>query len=122
MASEREEVATLESLQYKNKIHRSMSTPVTDNVSSFTTLFELPATQAIQLIHSPDSTNLIVAPTPAPNINDIKGAFNFPFNSGLIERAMMFSLFCGDGNINDNDKINSPEPMSYNSIVNLQNW
>ncbi|KAL4351806.1 hypothetical protein GQ457_06G025120 [Hibiscus cannabinus] len=119
-ASERDEVAALESLQFTDEIRRLMSAPATDNASSFTALLELPAPQAVQLIHSPDSAKLIAAPPPAPNVDDFKGSFNFPFNSGLIERATRFSLFAGDGNINDNNKSNSPEPTSYNSSANLQ--
>ncbi|KAK8588795.1 hypothetical protein V6N13_087690 [Hibiscus sabdariffa] len=119
-ASERDEVAALESLQFTDEIRRLMSAPATDNASSFTALLELPAPQAVQLIHSPDSAKLIAAPVPAPNVDDFKGSFNFPFNSGLIERATRFSLFAGDGNNNDNNKSNSPEPTSYNSSANLQ--
>ncbi|GMI65742.1 hypothetical protein like AT3G57800 [Hibiscus trionum] len=119
-ASEREEVAALESLQFTDEIRRLMSVPATDNASSFTALLELPAPQAVQLIHSPDSAKLIAASAPAPNVDYFKGSFNFPFSSGLIERAARFPLFAGDGNINDNNKSNSPEPTSYNSSANLQ--
>ncbi|GMI79684.1 hypothetical protein like AT3G57800 [Hibiscus trionum] len=119
-ASERDEVAVLESLQFTDEIRCLMSAPGADNASSFTALLELPATQAVQLIHSPDSAKLIAAPTPAPNVDDFKGSFQFPFNSGLTERAARFSVFAGDGNINSNNKSNSPEPTSYNSSASLQ--
>ncbi|KAE8664202.1 Basic helix-loop-helix DNA-binding superfamily protein, putative isoform 2 [Hibiscus syriacus] len=119
-ASERDEVAALESLQFTDEIRRLMSAPATDNASSFTALLELPAPQAVQLIHSPESAKLIAAPAPSPNVDDFKGSFHFPFNSELIERATRFSVFTGDGNINDNNKTNSPEPTSYNSSASLQ--
>nr|KJB46345.1 hypothetical protein B456_007G361700 [Gossypium raimondii] len=95
-ALEREEVAALESLQFTDEIHCLMSAPATDNASSFTALLELPAPQAVQLIHSPDSAKLIAAP--APNVEDFKGGFHFPSNGGLIERAARFSVFAGEGN------------------------
>ncbi|PPS07583.1 hypothetical protein GOBAR_AA13055 [Gossypium barbadense] len=113
-ALEREEVAVLESLQFTDEIHRLMSAPATDNASSFTALLELPAPQAVQLIHSPDSAKLIA--TPAPNVEDFKGGFHFPSNGGLIERAARFSVFAGEGN----NKSDSPEATSNNSSANLQ--
>ncbi|KAK8633134.1 hypothetical protein V6N13_013988 [Hibiscus sabdariffa] len=121
-ASERDEVAALESLQFTDEIRRLMSAPGGDNASSFTALLELPAPQAVQLIHSPESAKLIAAPAPAPapNVDDFRGSFQFPFNCGLIDRAARFSVFAGDGNINGNNKSNSPEPTSYNSSASLQ--
>ncbi|XP_039057717.1 transcription factor bHLH48-like [Hibiscus syriacus] len=121
-ASESDEVAVPESLQVTDKICRLMLAPVTDNSSSFTALLEPPALQAVQLIQSPDSSKLIAAPAPAPNVDVFKGSFHFPFNSGLIERAAKFSMFTGDdiGNINGNNKSNSPEPRSYNSSASHQ--
>ncbi|TYJ12467.1 hypothetical protein E1A91_A11G352900v1 [Gossypium mustelinum] len=113
-ALEREEVAALESLQFTDEIHRLMSAPATDNASSFTALLELPAPQAVQLIHSPDSAKLIA--TPAPNVEDFKGGFHLPSNGGLIERAARFSVFAGEGN----NKSDSPEATSNNSSANLQ--
>ncbi|MBA0687747.1 hypothetical protein Goari_015256, partial [Gossypium aridum] len=115
-ALEREEVAALESLQFTDEIHCLMSAPATDNASSFTALLELPAPQAVQLIHSPDSAKLIAAPAPAPNVEDFKGGFHFPSNGGLIERAARFSVFAGEGN----NKSDSPEATSNNSSANLQ--
>ncbi|XVF56065.1 hypothetical protein PTKIN_Ptkin06aG0087200 [Pterospermum kingtungense] len=117
-ASEGDEVAALESLQFTDEIHRLIAAPSTDNASSFTALLELPAPQAVQLLHSPDSAKLIAA----PNVEDFKGSFHFPSNSGLIERAARFSVFAGEGNNNNNnnDKSNSRETTSNNSSANLQ--
>ncbi|KAE8664184.1 Transcription factor bHLH77 [Hibiscus syriacus] len=123
-ASESDEVAAPESLQVTDEIRCLMLAPVTDNASSFTALLEPPALQAVQLIQSPDSSKLIAAqaPAPAPNVDDFKASFHFPFNSGLMERAAKFSMFTGDdiGNINGNNKSNSPEPRLYNSSASHQ--
>ncbi|KAE8732807.1 Basic helix-loop-helix DNA-binding superfamily protein, putative isoform 2 [Hibiscus syriacus] len=121
-ASESDEVAAPELLQVTDKICRLMLAPVTNNASSFTALLEPPVLQAVQLIQSPDSSKLIAAPAPAPNVDVFKGSFHFPFSSGLIERAAKFSMFTGDdiGNINGNNKSNSPEPRSYNSSASHQ--
>ncbi|KAE8734621.1 Basic helix-loop-helix DNA-binding superfamily protein, putative isoform 2 [Hibiscus syriacus] len=115
-ASESDEVAAPESLQLTDELRLLMSAPVTDNSSSFTAL------QAVQPIHSPDSAKLIAAPAPAPNVDDFKDSSHFLSNSGLIEQAAKFSVFTGDGagNINDNNKSNSPEPSSCDSSASLQ--
>ena len=115
--SEGDEVAALESLQFTDEIHCLISAPPTDNASSFTALLELPVPEAVQLLHSPESSKLIAAP--APNVEDFKGSFHFPSNSGLIERAARFSVFAGEGN-NNNKKSNSPETTSNNSSANLE--
>ncbi|KAB2097997.1 hypothetical protein ES319_A01G207900v1 [Gossypium barbadense] len=111
------EVAAFESLQFTDEIHRLISAPATDNASSFTALLELPATQVVELLHSPESMKLIVAS--APNVEDFKGSFHFPSNTGLIQKDARFSVFSGEGN-NKNDKSNSPEMTSKNSSANLE--
>ncbi|MBA0793347.1 hypothetical protein Gohar_017763, partial [Gossypium harknessii] len=108
------EVAAFESLQFTDEIHRLISVPATDNASSFTALLELPATQVVELLHSPESVKLIVAS--APNVEDFKGSFHFPSNTGLIQKDARFS---GEGN-NKNEKSNSPEMTSKNSSANLE--
>ncbi|XVE96035.1 hypothetical protein REPUB_Repub02eG0186700 [Reevesia pubescens] len=121
-ASDMDEVAALESLQFTDEIHRLISAPTTDNASSFTALLELPAPQAVELLHSPESAKLIAAPAPAlaAAVEDFKGSFHFPSNSGLIERAARFSVFGGEGNNNNTKKSNSPETTSNNSSANLE--
>ncbi|XP_040943498.1 transcription factor bHLH60 isoform X3 [Gossypium hirsutum] len=111
------EVAAFESLQFTDEIHRLISAPGTDNASSFTALLELPATQVVELLHSPESVKLIVAS--APNVEDFKGSFHFPSNTGLIQKDARFSVFSGEGN-NKNEKSNSPEMTSKNSSANLE--
>ncbi|EOY09403.1 hypothetical protein QUC31_010526 [Theobroma cacao] len=115
--SDGDEAVALESLQFTDEIHRLISAPSTDNASSFTALLELPAPQAVELLHSPESAKLIAAP--APNVEDIKGSFHFPSNTGLIERAARFSVFAGDSN-NNNNKTGSAETTSNNSSQNPQ--
>ena len=112
-APDGDDVAALESLQFTDEIHRLISATITDNASSFTALLELPVPEAVQLLHSPESSKLIAAP--APNVEDFKGSFHFPSNSGLIERAARFSVFAGEGNNN-----NSPGTTSNNSSANLE--
>ncbi|XP_022766743.1 transcription factor bHLH48-like isoform X2 [Durio zibethinus] len=116
-ASDRGEVEVLESLQFTDEIQHLMSAPTTDNAGFFTALLELPAPQAVQLLHSPESAKLIAAPV--PNVEDFKGSFHFPSNSGLIERAARFSVFAGEGN-NNTKKSNSPETTSNISSANLE--
>ncbi|XWS66404.1 hypothetical protein CRYUN_Cryun05aG0196400 [Craigia yunnanensis] len=118
-ATDGDEVAALESLQFTDELHRLISATTTDNASSFTALLELPAPQAVELLHSPESAKLIAAPAPALNVEDFKGSFHFPSNSGLIERAARFSVFAGEGN-NNNKKNNSPGTTSNNSSANLE--
>ncbi|XP_022742552.1 transcription factor bHLH48-like [Durio zibethinus] len=116
-ASDGDDVAALESLQFTDEIHRLISATTTNNASSFTALLELPAPEAVELLHSPESAKLMAAP--APNIEDFKASFHFPSNSGLIERAARFSLFAGVGN-NNNNTSNSPETPSNNPSANPQ--
>ncbi|XWS56231.1 hypothetical protein CRYUN_Cryun09bG0068200 [Craigia yunnanensis] len=116
-ASDGDDVAALESLQFTDEIHRLISATTTDNASSFSALLELPVPEAVELLHSPESAKLIAAR--APNVEDFKGSFHFPSNSGLIEQAARFSVFGGEGN-NNNKKINSPETTSNNSSANLE--
>ncbi|XVF75846.1 hypothetical protein PTKIN_Ptkin13bG0219700 [Pterospermum kingtungense] len=121
--SDRDEVATLESLQFTDEIHRLISPTTTDNASSFTALLGLPAPEAVELLHSPESA--IAAPAPASNVVGFKGGFHFPSNSGLVERAARFSVFAGEGNLNNNNsssnkKSNSPQTTSNNSSANLE--
>lgn len=110
----------LDSLQFNEEIHRMMAAPP-ENGSSFTALLELPATQAMELLHSSDSGN---SPAPRAGDDDLKhsfqsfdGTMNFPSNTALIERAARFSLFAGEHISN-----NSPETTSVpsNSSGNLE--
>ncbi|GMY14165.1 transcription factor bHLH48-like [Fagus crenata] len=80
----------LESLQFRDEIQRLMTVPP-ENASSFTALLELPANQAMQLLHSPHSDEhkpYVPSSFPNPNPN-----LTFPSNKTLIERAAKFSVF-----------------------------
>ncbi|KDP37361.1 hypothetical protein JCGZ_06815 [Jatropha curcas] len=115
----------LDSLQFGEDIQHLITAPP-ENASSFTALLELPATQAMELLHSPDSS-LRTRPVIdchhqkqylQPHFNAAN--LTFPTNSGLIERAARFSVFAGE-NLN-NISNNSPETSSVpsNSSANLE--
>ncbi|KAK8705314.1 hypothetical protein V6N13_048918 [Hibiscus sabdariffa] len=108
-ASDGAQVTALESLHFTDEIHRLISAPVTDSSTSFMALLELPPPQAVELLHSSDSPKLLA--TSSPNVEDFKGSFHFPSNTGLIERDARFS---GEAN-NSNGKRNSPEPKDLSA-------
>ncbi|XP_039022468.1 transcription factor bHLH60-like [Hibiscus syriacus] len=109
-----DEVTMFKSLQFTDEIHRLISTPPTDNASSFTALLELPSPQAVELLYSPESSNLI--PTSPLNFEDFKDNFHFPSNTCLIERDTRFSAEVN--NNNESEKSKSPE--SKNLSTNLE--
>lgn len=96
-----------------------------ENASSFTALLELPATQAMELLHSPHSNNGSPAPLsgdPLHRIDEdrkpyrpsVNGNLTLPSNKALIERAAMLSVFAAGEH--------SPETSSVpsNSSANLE--
>ncbi|XP_023901336.2 transcription factor bHLH48 [Quercus suber] len=99
----------LEFLQFRDEIQRLMTVPP-ENASSFRALLELPATQAMQLLHS--------SPHSAAGGGDehkrhssssfTNGNLTFPSNKALIERAAKFSVFAAAAEI-------SPETSSVPS-------
>ncbi|EEF35669.1 hypothetical protein RCOM_0092510 [Ricinus communis] len=98
----------LDSLQFGEDIHHLITVPP-ENANSFTALLELPPNQAVELLHSPDSTLKTrpgIDPNPPPHFNAAN--LTFPTNTALIERAARFSVFAGE-NLNSN---NSPETSS----------
>ncbi|KAF3442597.1 hypothetical protein FNV43_RR16513 [Rhamnella rubrinervis] len=108
-----------DSLQFREEIQRLITAPP-ENASSFTALLELPATQAMELLHhTPDSEG---TPTPATlsgeklpkrYLHPLNSNLTCPVNPALIERApVTFSVFAGE---------NSPETSSApsNSSANL---
>ncbi|KAK7285541.1 hypothetical protein RJT34_20316 [Clitoria ternatea] len=99
---------TLESIQFNDEIQEIMApAPAPENASSFTALLELPPTQAVELLHSPDSAvrkppGCHVSVNQKPYVLDsFSGNLTFPSNAALIERAAKFSVFAGE---------NSPPP------------
>lgn len=122
--------AGLDSLQFGEEIQRLMTAPP-ESASSFTALLELPAPQAMELLHhAPDSDRPPATTAAAVNLSDEpllrKPSFpshhhhqpfstsnlTFLFNLDLIERAAKYSVFAGE---------HSPETSSVpsNSSANL---
>ncbi|KAJ6741867.1 STEROL REGULATORY ELEMENT-BINDING PROTEIN [Salix viminalis] len=69
----------LDSLQLGEDIRHLIAAP-SENASSFTALLELPANQAVELLHSDSGRKQY------PNLT-------FPSNTALLERAAIFSVF-----------------------------
>ena len=104
----------LESLQFRDEIQRLMTVPP-ENASSFTALLELPAPQAMQLLHSsPNSAGGGGDEHKAYSSSFTNGNLTFPSNKALIERAAKFSVYAAAAEI-------SPETSSVpsNSSANL---
>ncbi|WVZ05259.1 hypothetical protein V8G54_018605 [Vigna mungo] len=94
------EGATLESIQFNEEIQGIMApAPAPENASSFTALLELPPTQAVELLHSPNSDGARKPPNCHVKpylLNSFDGNLTFPSNAALIERAAKFSVFAGE--------------------------
>ncbi|KAL5154935.1 Transcription factor bHLH48 [Glycine soja] len=106
--------ATLESIQFNEEIQGLMA-PAPENASSFTALLELPPTQAVELLHSPESDsarkppNCHVSANQKPYLlNSFGSNLTFPSNAALIERAAKFSVFAGE---------NSPPPPGEACLI-----
>ncbi|NP_001242250.1 transcription factor bHLH48-like [Glycine max] len=106
--------ATLGSIQFNEEIQGLMA-PAPENASSFTALLELPPTQAVELLHSPESDsarkppNCHVSANQKPYLlNSFGSNLTFPSNVALIERAAKFSVFAGE---------NSPPPPGEARLI-----
>lgn len=106
----------LDSLQFNEEIQHLMTGPP-ENANSFTALLELPAPQAMELLHHPSESASgaaaaaasAAAATVPPHYHFSQGAnLTFPSDIALIERAARFSVFA-DNNNNSNTNNNSPE-------------
>ncbi|XP_057718038.1 transcription factor bHLH48-like [Arachis stenosperma] len=94
----------LESIQFNEEIRGIMApAPAPENASSFTALLELPPTQAVELLHSPDCPAAAREPPCHVSTNQkpyllcsYGGNLTFPSNAALIERAAKFSVFAGE--------------------------
>ncbi|TKY53291.1 Transcription factor bHLH48 [Spatholobus suberectus] len=101
------EQATLEAIHFNEEI-RGIMAPAPETANSFTALLELPPTQAVELLHSPERAGKPPRHNPKPypltSFASATGAgagnLTFPSNASLIERAARFSVFAGE---------NSPE-------------
>ncbi|KAG6580825.1 Transcription factor basic helix-loop-helix 60, partial [Cucurbita argyrosperma subsp. sororia] len=100
----------LESLQFCEEIQGLMTIPA-ENASSFTALLELPATQALELLHSPDSAGGATAAVvtddsvPKPYFSAFNCNLTFPANSALIERAAKFSVLAEEHSPDTTSKV-----------------
>lgn len=99
----------LDSIQFNEEIQGIMApAPAPENANSFTALLELPPTQAVELLHSPDCEGAAAAADRRltcchVNVNrkpyppsSFSANLTFPSNATLIERAAMFSVFAGE--------------------------
>ncbi|KAJ1375961.1 Myc-type, basic helix-loop-helix [Sesbania bispinosa] len=96
----------LESIQFNEEIQGIVApAPAPENASSFTALLELPPTQAVELLHSPDCDGAAARRPPSCHVsvnqkpyllNSFSGNLTFPTNAALIERAAKFSVFAGE--------------------------
>ncbi|RDX79663.1 Transcription factor bHLH48, partial [Mucuna pruriens] len=99
------EQTTLEAIQFNEEIQGIMA-PAPETANSFTALLELPPTQAVELLHSPERAGKPPRHNPKPYpLTSFAAAgaaanLTFPSNAALIERAARLSVFAGE---------NSPE-------------
>lgn len=113
---EKEEIGA-ESFFFGEEIQTLMTGPP-ENGSSFTALLGLPANQAMELLHSPESDT---APAELSgeawkdnNMNPHKPYYcspTFPSNAALIERAARFSIFAAGENSPETSSV--PSNSSY---------
>lgn len=92
------EQTAFESIQFNEEIQGIMA-PASETASSFTALLELPPTQVVELLHSPEITGKpprhVISPKPYP-LTCSTDDLIFPSNTALVERAARFSVFAGE--------------------------
>lgn len=102
----------VESLHFGEGIQNLISPP-TEAGSSFTALLELPANQAVKLLHLPE---------PEESPPELAGPYIFPSDVALIDRASKFSIFADSPDRNsmpsNTDKVKQ-EPVDLDSRPNL---
>lgn len=119
---------TLDSLQFNEEIQHLMTVPP-ENANSFTALLELPAPQAVELLHhSPESNDNAAANLTAmvdghhtPYHFNAGANLTFPSNIALIERAARFSVFAGEHHHNNNNNNSNNKNMDSNNNNNNNN-
>ncbi|KAL6958921.1 hypothetical protein U1Q18_040267 [Sarracenia purpurea var. burkii] len=105
----------VESLQLGEEIQTLMAVPAPETGSSFTALLELPANQAMELLHSSPATNRTPAPPlplddwsnyhridhPMPffGLPSLNCADAFPRNTALRNKASRFSVFAAKNSL-----------------------
>jgi len=104
----------LEAIQFNEEI-QGIIAPAPETASSFTALLELPPTQAVELLHSPEQAGKPPRHNPKPcpltsfaSASASAANLTFPSNAALIERAARLSVFAGE-NSNSNSNSNSTE-------------
>lgn len=120
------EAIGLESLHLGDEFRQLVTTLPPENAGgSFTALLELPATQAVELLHFTDSSSSQAAVTGigggdiAPPLHSFGGTLTFPSNSILMERAARFSVIATE---QQNGNVSGETPTSSvpsNSSANL---
>lgn len=116
------EVPGLESLHFSDKFRQLVTMPgPQENAGSFTALLELPATQAMELLHFSDSS---CPPAAVAGVGGVIGpplhpfgTLTFPSNTVLMERAARFSVVATEQNGNVSAETTSSVPS--NSSANL---
>ncbi|KAM7524556.1 hypothetical protein LguiA_014458 [Lonicera macranthoides] len=102
----------VESLHFGEEIQNLISPPP-EAGSSFTALLELPANQAVKLLHLPE---------PEESPPELAGPYTFPSDVALIDRVSKFSIFADSPERNsipsNTDKVKQ-EPVDMDSRPNL---
>ncbi|CAK8570953.1 unnamed protein product [Lathyrus sativus] len=110
------EQTAFESIQFNEEIQGIMA-PASETTSSFTALLELPPTQVVELLHSPEITGKpprhVISPKPYPLTSDTDNLI-FPSNTSLVERAARFSVFAGE------NLANSPLPEVKDELPEIE--
>ncbi|XP_008782895.1 transcription factor bHLH48-like [Phoenix dactylifera] len=97
----------IQSLMRENTVHPSLEPPPATGGSSFTALLGLPANQAVELLHDPDSGDSPAASGGCemwrfrlrdPKVMTLPSGCSptFPSNASLVERAARFSIFAAE--------------------------
>ncbi|CAL0326661.1 unnamed protein product [Lupinus luteus] len=107
----------VDSIQFNQHIQGIMAP---ENATSFTALLELPPTQAVELLHSPESS--VTASRKPPFLDSkpylVNGSnLTFPSNSELIERAAKFSVFAGENASSSPEEASLVVPVSSGDKV-----
>ncbi|XP_057982458.1 transcription factor bHLH48-like [Malania oleifera] len=104
-----------ESYQFGEEIQGMMLTAPPETGSSFTALLELPANQAMELLHSSGSAEApAVLDHHKPYSHSLSSSLTFPSSAALVERAARFSIFAA-GSEDSPETSSMPENSSANS-------
>ncbi|KAK9290460.1 hypothetical protein L1049_008630 [Liquidambar formosana] len=118
-AGSEEDGTEVESYQFGEEIQGLMSVPP-ESGSSFTALLGLPATQAMELLHSPESDEAPATLSGEARVDQCQKPYlpsfncspSFPSNAALVERAARFSIFAGGSGEDSPDTNSMPSNSS----------